>query len=390
MKRKLNILFTSDSRGVSGAEIVMLDIIKNLDKARFVPFVFCHEKNKQMVERIKALNIEYNTTTEFPNQAKVGDPTLAPSKIIRYIRGMIILYYQIEKIIKTKKIDLIYANSYPNCLFCSLPALINRRIMVWHVHDISRIHRLNWFVYIALGMMCSKIITVSNACRENLLEAKINPSKIVTVYNWVDLKKFNPDIHIQKTRSKFGIGETDKIVGFVGQPIPDKGHKYFIEAAAEVIKILPNTKFLIVGYLFKSNYQRSLYDLINKLNIQNEVIFTGWRDDVPEVMASIDVLAHARINPEPFALVLLEAMAMRKPVVASRTGGVPEAILDGITGFLVPPQDSKALSEAIIKLLENPQKAKQMGLNGRKRIENYFTLEKQIKMIENLLEEIVQ
>ena len=107
-------------------------------------------------------------------------------------------------------------------------------------------------------------------------------------------------------------------------------------------------------------------------------------------MASIDVMAHTRVTPEPAALVLMEAMAMGKPVVASNTGGTSELILDQVTGFVVPPQNSKALSNGIIELLKNEGMAREMGSNGRRRVEENFTLDKQIHAIQNLYQEIMQ
>jgi glycosyltransferase involved in cell wall biosynthesis len=190
-------------------------------------------------------------------------------------------------------------------------------------------------------------------------------------------------------RKDLGIDSGAKVIGLFGQPLPEKGHSYFIEAAAEVVKLFPGTRFLIVGYVYRSAYQRSLESLIKKLDLYQHVLFTGWRGDVPQVMAAVDVLVHARITPEPAALVLLEAMVMGKPVVCSATGGSPELVLDRVTGLLVPPQDSRAIADGILYLLENPELAYQMGGSGRKRVEETFTLDRQIRKMGDVYTEVM-
>lgn len=385
IQKTTNILFQISSVGISGAEIVVLNVIKYLNREKFMPFVYCHVKNIRLIERLRRLKVEYRTTSKFPELKKIGRPGLKFSKIFAYIRSISGICFELIPLIKQKKIDIVYANAYPDCLYCIFPAAIMRVPLVWHVHNIRKIHWMNSFLYRIAGALSRKIITVSNACKLNLLKTKINPSKFVTIYNGIDLERFQREESRKDIRKELKIDSKTKLVGFFGQPIPEKGHVYFIEAAAEVVKIFPDSKFLIVGYLHDSEYQNELYKNVNRLKIQNHIIFTGWRDDIPDIMASIDVMAHARTTPEPAGLVLIEAMAMGKPVVTSGTGGIPELVENGVTGIIVSPEDSEALASGIITLLQNPQKAGNMGLEGRKRVEERFSLDRQIKEIEELL-----
>ena len=390
MIKNYNVLFVCDSAGLSGAEFVILQIMKNLNKDKFTPFVYCHENNNAMIEKVKALGIKYKTTSHFPDQKTIGRTGPRPSKIFTYLYAFIKIGIELIRLLKFEKIDIIHANAYPNCLYCIIPSLIKGKPLIWHVHNIRKIHRINMLIYWVAGNICSRIITVSDACKINLLRAKIKPSKFITIYNGMDLSKFNLDTGGPDIRNELGLSEVTKVIGLFGQPLPEKGHKYFIEAASLVLKELQNCVFLIVGYLFNSDYQKSLYNLVEKLGIQQNVVFLGWRDDISDIMASLDIMAHTRITPEPAALVLMEAMAMGKPIVATNTGGTPELVLDNVTGFVVPPKDSEALAIGIVELLKNSEKAKQMGVKGRIRVEKYFTLEKQILLIEKLYVSIVK
>lgn len=141
--------------------------------------------------------------------------------------------------------------------------------------------------------------------------------------------------------------------------------------------------------MYADSYHQELTSLVKKLDLESEIIFTGWRSEAPSVLESLDILAHARITPEPAALVLMEAMAMGVPVVASKTGGTSELILDGKTGILFPPKDSHALAQAVVRLIKNPERANRMGQRGRQRMEEKFTLSKQMEAIEGLWDEIL-
>jgi len=390
MKKKINVLFVSDSQGVSGAEIVIYQIIKNLNKNRFNSFAFFNSLNTPLKNSLEVIGCPYSITSGYPPLEHVNIHGIVPSKVMGYVCGIFHVAMDLIEIIRKWHIDIIYANAYPNCLYCILPSLITQRPLIWHVHNIRKIHKKNRIVYKAIGVMAKKIITVSNACKKNLLKANIMPSKFITIYNGMDLNKFDTKIDSTEIKREFGFSNETKIVGLFGQPLPEKGHKYFIQAAAKVKEKFPNVKFLVVGHLFENEHQKQLYNLVSDFNISETVIFTGWRNDVPNVMASIDILAHTRITPEPAALVLMEAMAMGKPVVASNTGGTAELIHNNVTGYLVPPADSEALGTQIIELLKDPVRAKQMGLNGRKRVEEKFILKKQVQSIEKLFLEIVR
>ena len=168
-----------------------------------------------------------------------------------------------------------------------------------------------------------------------------------------------------------------------------KGHKYFLEAAALVKRIAPDAKFLITGgpMYYNKNYKRELIKYAEGLGLNHNVIFSGIRKDIPEIMSTLDIFVLPSIN-EPFGRAILEAMACGKPVIATNGGGIPEIVKNDETGVLVPLKDADKLAQAIIVLLEDKERAKKMGLAGRKRVERYFSLEKMVEKIETLYDQL--
>ena len=131
-------------------------------------------------------------------------------------------------------------------------------------------------------------------------------------------------------------------------------------------------------------YNNRVHSLVKSLNLENRIIFTGFRSDVPSLMRAMDVIVHASTTPEPFGLVIVEGMAAGKPVIATAAGGVLDIIEDGVNGLLVPIKDSGEMAKAILYLISNPGKAKEMGLAARRHVAQKFTIQHQITSMQNL------
>jgi len=165
-----------------------------------------------------------------------------------------------------------------------------------------------------------------------------------------------------------GLHRNDFVIGSVGRIAPIKGHKYLIQAAEKVIKEVANAKFLIVG---DGPIRDEMEELSVRLGLDERVIFTGMREDVPEVLSIMDVFVLPSIN-EGMGRALVEAMAMGLPCVASSVGGVPEVVTDGETGLLVPAEDPSALAEAIIRLAKDKKLAQKIAKAGQRKARSDF------------------
>jgi glycosyltransferase involved in cell wall biosynthesis len=138
----------------------------------------------------------------------------------------------------------------------------------------------------------------------------------------------------------------------------------------------------------KERYTERLHQYVERNQLEQYVKFWGFRTDIPEILAQLDILVLPSLQ-EPFGKIVIEAMAMKKPVVASKVGGVPEIVVDEKTGLLIPPGDSDAIRQALEHLLSDQEKRKEMGVEGRKRVEQMFTLEKHVHKIQQIYEEVL-
>jgi glycosyltransferase involved in cell wall biosynthesis len=195
------------------------------------------------------------------------------------------------------------------------------------------------------------------------------------------------DLHGIKLRGAF---KKTLVVGIVGRLARWKGQHVLIDAAAEVRRRFPNTIFQIIGSAMfgENDYEAALKRKVVDLGLEECVEFLGFRDDVGSLIERLDVLVHASILEEPFGRVIAEGMLAGKPVVATRGGGVPEIVMDGATGLLVPMGDAGGMANAICKLLENPILREKMGREGKKRASEHFTTDQTVPQLESVFEQI--
>ncbi len=229
----------------------------------------------------------------------------------------------------------------------------------------KRAHR--WALGLAL-QRADRIITVSEALREDLIRARPEAlGKCQTIHNGVDTQA-RPSQSCAQVREALGISSDGALVGMIARLAPQKGIEYFIRAAALVVKSHPASHFVLAGegpLMESARALRDQLDLTSSLHLVGKI---GW---VRDLIAALDVLVVASIS-EGSSVVAMEAMALEKPVVATAVGGVPEVVVDGQTGTLVPPGEPEALARAISAMLDDPSRAKEMGERGRQTAVSQF------------------
>lgn len=369
VKKLYRILYIEGSRDIAGGgQISLLKLLKNLDRDRFEPILLCPFRG-DLTSQVEDIGIKIVITP-------MDSPRKNPFGFIPSIRNL-------KRVLVESGVDIVHTNTSRSMLYGGLAAKPLGIPVIWHVRVIESEGLYDRF----LARLCTKIIVVSMAVRErfNWLLKKY-PEKVVLIYNGVDLKEFNPEINGDGVRKEFNLQQDIPIAGVVGNLIPWKGQEYFIRAAAEVIKIFPDSKFLVVG---DGECRKKLERLTEELGLREKIIFTGWRSDIPEVIAAMDIVVHSSISPEPFARVVIEGMAMRKPVVAMNEGGVPEVIEDGASGILIPPKNSFLMAQAITSLFTDREKAIKIGLRARKTIEEKFSIEENVKKTEEVYSQIL-
>lgn len=235
---------------------------------------------------------------------------------------------------------------------------------------------------------CDKCISNCVAVKEQTIWHEGLPEeKVEVIYNGMDLSPYQRSYNGNAFRKEIGVSDQTLLVGMIANfNFEIKGHQFFIEAAKRVSKQVPNTEFALVG---DGGLRQRFEKLSAELGINQKVHFLGEKNDIPVILSNINVSVLCSTN-EGFSNVILESMAAGKPVVATRVGGTPEMVADGITGYLVPPADSESLAKAITNLLQDPQKARAMGEEGRKKVQEKFTVETMTEEYEKLYQELVQ
>ena len=246
-------------------------------------------------------------------------------------------------------------------------------------------------IFIILEKLASRItnkmIALTNKERDDQVLFKIaDEDKFVVIPSGVKLNKFRelPFNEKQNFKKELGIPENSLIIGTVGRLEPVKGHEFLIMAAKYIISKYPDTFFIFTGdgYLRQDLENRAF-----KMGIKENIIFLGWRDDAAKIISAYDVFVLPSLN-EGMGRVLVEAMALGKPIVASNIGGIPDLVIHGKNGFLVPPKNPKELAKYIQILLEDENKREKMGLAGRE-MSSDFSAENMVVKIAKLYDELL-
>lgn len=272
--------------------------------------------------------------------------------------------------------------------------LANARVIIYSPHgDIFEGYfgKTKTFAFTALERFAArftdKIITLTKNGIHPYLKAGIGKeSQYDFIYNGVDvasLEKKKCD-KIQKRR-ELGIDAGSFVVVTAGRLVPVKGQAYLISALGEIVKEAPNVLLVILG---DGELRSSLEEQARALKREDRVLFLGMRNDVPEIVSCSDVFALPSIN-EGFGVALLEAMAVKCPIVATDVGGVPEVILDGVTGILVPPKDPAQLAKGILKLIKDPQLSARLAESGYQRLKTLFDIQNTVSKMELLYSDLV-
>ena len=369
--KKFNILYLHNESIIGGAEISLLNLVKRLDKKLFEPHFAC-SKEGPFIDELRNIEIPPDFV-QFP-----GIRWPNPVRICNTIRNLV-------DIIKRKEIDLIHSNQPRSNLFGAIAAKIKNIPIVWHERCLEqgRFDSDNIFSFLPDRIICN-----SNAVRNRFTKKKID-AKIKTIINGVDLNEFDIKSDGSVIKKEFNIDEGELIVGTIGRIDPEKGYEYFLESARIILQDVPNVRFLVIGEASNNHsFEKSLSEMSVEKGIDKKTIFTGFRRDIPQLIANMDVVVLPS-EIDACSRVLFESMAMQKPLVAANAGGTPEVVQDGITGLLVKPGDSSDMAKCVKRLLDDKNLAEQYGKAGRKRVEEMFTIERNIKETEGVYLELL-
>ncbi|MDH7486512.1 MAG: glycosyltransferase family 4 protein [Anaerolineae bacterium] len=357
------VLFVDHAEALGGAEHSLLLLLKHLDRRRFRPLLACNRG--PLLQAAAALDVPV-TPVEMP---RIRGELLGP---LWLLRGSLAL----AGLIRRQGADIVHSNVMRASFYAALSAHLTGRPLIWHVRDIHPPSE-RWYTRL-MCRLATRVIAISQAVAAVLP----CPDKVTVIYNGLDLEEYPPDLDGAAARAELGLPFEAPVAGIVGRLQAWKGQEHFLRAAARVVRHLPEARFLVVGgAIFGGGdaYVARLRRLAADLG--GRVIFTGHRQDLPRLLAALDVLVHCSAA-EPFGRVLIEGMAARRPVLAFADGAVPEIVRHGETGILVPPGDELALAAAMAELLGDAERRQRMGAAGRRRVEQHFTAAQTARAIE--------
>ena len=370
MNKKIRVMHLINSYSLAGAEKLAFDIVTRIDKARFEVFICSIASIKDNIERDMREKLE-----------NCGVKTLTINKILTKQRFISIV--KLVRILSKNKIDILHTHCPSPDFYGRASAFLSHLNLVF-----STIHNTKGYSLWRERVMkniTTKYIAISEEVEEYALKIlKIPTKKIKIIYNGIDVENYlNCLVKKENKLKKLGIKNYGKIITTIGRVNEQKGHIYFIKAAELVLKKFPDTYFLIIGDTQNDKYlYQKLIKIIKSKNLKNKIMFTGIRQDIPEILAISDVFVLPSIY-EGFSLVTIEAAMAGLPIVGTDVGSIRQIVIDGENGLIVHPKDINGLANGMKYILSNENRAKNMGLKG-KRIAKKFAIEKTVSEYEQL------
>jgi glycosyltransferase involved in cell wall biosynthesis len=375
----INILFYDPSSGFAGSAGALTNLIRHLNRERFNPFLAIKNFGPQF-ERLKDIEVIKLKNYDEPEKAS------KISFFFHFIRNILPEAIKIYFVIKKKKISFVHTNT---SVMGGMAAIIASRLA--GIHCIC--HFRGTRNLLKREIFCTRWIDrfiVLNTHAFDSFRQIMGDEKVRLVFDGLDFSDFQR-IETGLFRKELNLNSV-ALIGLVSRIVRGKGHKEFILSAKEVLKTRPNTKIVIVGDVKGENdsYYKEVKEFVRKEAMEQNLLFTGWRTDIKNIISDLDVLVFSTTTfPEGLPNTIIEAMALGKSVVATDIPGPKDIVLNGVTGFLVPAGDVKAMTEKIIYLLDNRDIAIQMGEEGRRRTEELFDIRHSVKQIERIYEEII-
>ncbi len=369
---KINVLWLVDHLGykglIHGASKYYLDTIPVMDKNKF-NIILCVLRAK---DDLSALFENKGITVHHLGRSKLDPFTLI----------------DVIKLVKKEKINIIHCHGYGSANFGRLAGIFTKVTVIVHSHDNDLNYPLHQKVSdFLLSRYTDKSFAVSEAVKQSTIQKrKIPADRVSVIYNGIPMEEFKiPELfETEAEKKRLGINPGTNVIGTVAQLRVEKGIEYLLKAVPKVLSSFPNSVFIIVG---DGSLREELEALTKKLNIEHNVIFTGFSKKITCLLSIFDIKVLPSLN-EGFGLVIVEAMVAGKPVIATNVGGIKEILRDGETGLFVPPADPDSLAEKIVYLLKNKDLAKCMGKKAKEESKKY-DIKSHVKKIEEQYLELV-
>jgi len=371
MKR---ILFFIEDSSPGGAQKILISILDSLNREKYGAVVGLLREG-WLFEQLRSKGYEViilDSTGKSFDWKLIGE-------LLKLCRGF--------------NVTLIHTHLFDSGLYACLAGIFSRLPIIITLHgEVDWKKKSNSIIdgikRVSINLVSNRIVYVSQGLRQYYENLGFSKEKSVVIYNGIDLNYFTP-VEGRKVGSQLGLSSYNVLIGAVGHVKSWKGYEYMIEAAEIVNKQFPEAQFLIAGAFDKRDrYYQSVKEMVKERKLEKHILFLGYQNDIKEILTALNLFVLPSIT-EGFSLSLVEAMAMGVPVVATRSGGPEEIVIDGKTGFLVPPGKPKKMAEKILVLLENIELRREMGERGRELVSDKFSIKAMVENYEKLYDKVI-
>lgn len=375
--------FFDHAEQLGGAQKSLMELIGALDRKRFEPVLLCTEGaewlgREELEGTAKAAVVRPSRVLQQRRDELAESVAGSGRHLLEGARPVVSLWRALRRL----KIDLVHTNALKAHVLGGAAARLARLPLVWHVRDILEPGAALTWLRRAGRFAKPRVIAISEAVAGQFEGTGLDTTLI---YNGIPLERFVPGSPPNGLREELGVCAEDEVICIVGRLTPWKGHRTLLEALAILAENRPRVKLIVLGEVafWEASYGEELEAYADELGVGERVRWTGFREDVPDILRLSDVSALPSVD-EPFGRAIVEAMAVGKPVVATRSGGAPEVVVDGETGILVEPRDAAGLASALARLLDDRELAQRMGERGMARARERFDLKRVARMVEEL------
>jgi glycosyltransferase involved in cell wall biosynthesis len=389
MTEPRKILYLENAIGWGGAAICLKLIAASLDKRKYHPIITAPHNDAIYSSYGNVADWRYIPDKKINKNElakRTGDSVASAADYLFNVMPYVI---RLLYLAKKERPDIIHLNNDP---VCNLAGVLVARLL--NIPCISHVRgSVTWDSWVTRWLYAhvDYIIPVAEWVKRNVINLGVPESKVKTISDGRILEEFAKPFNVGSTRDSLGLRSDQLSAGIVGLLIPWKGHKVFIEAAKIVAERYPDCALLIIGKAPESceDYEQKLKRIVADNRLKN-VAFAGHRDDIANVMRTLDIVVHASTEPDPYPNVVIEGMAAGRAVIASRLGGPVEMIADNENGVLINPGDPRLLADSICRLLENKELRLRLGREAKKSAFGKWSIENHIEKIQAVYEKVLE
>lgn len=384
------ILFVEASVGgvVGGSLTGIVHLIRRLDRTRWAPELVLYEEKPVLATELAAVGVPVHVLPPLPQPSSPRGRGRASRALLQLteLAGVVLPRVRaVRRLLESRRPALVYlANGITANLDAALAAGRAGIPIVCHEKGFRRVGPIERWASRRVAVS----VSMTDGIRAHYAAHGLRAGRLVTVFDGIDCASFTSGGGAA-VRAELGIPADAPVVGIVGHIQDWKGQHLVVEATAIARRSHPALRCLVVGGVHRqgTEYGAALVRRAGEPDLAGHVVFTGERSDVAACLDAMDVAVHASTTPEPFGRVLIEAMALGRPVIAPREGGPVVIVADGETGLLVEPRSPEAIAAAIRALLDDPARRDAMGRAGRARVDAVFDIRHHVRHMEALFEE---